>query len=139
MSEVGWTVVKKVKKDKKDKPTQSQSAPYLPNMYKDKSVYNDFTIKKHIGGKNTQHYSNNNTKKIEDKTDEGDYQIPTVSHTFKIKLQEARRNKNLTQKQLAVLCNMQESVIKNYEQGTIVPNPQDIVKMNRALGVTLGK
>jgi putative transcription factor len=58
---------------------------------------------------------------------------------FKVALQKARQAKGLTQKQLATLINERQSTVTDYESGKAIPNPAVIVKLNRALGVTLPK
>ena len=87
-------------------------------------------------GKNVQHQVVN-AKKIEQQADEEALTIPKVTHNLKLQLQQARQQKNWTQKQLANACQLPESVIKTYENGTAVPNSQDLAKMGKALGVVL--
>ncbi len=49
----------------------------------------------------------------------------------------ARQAKSLTQKQLATQLNVKPSMIQQYENGTAIPNPQFIVKIERKLGCKL--
>ncbi len=78
-----------------------------------------------------------NAAKIEQKMDEGTFELPKVTHNLQQQIQQARQSKNWTQKQLAQACNISESVIKSYEAGKAVPVQQDIDKMSKALGVRL--
>jgi putative transcription factor len=65
-----------------------------------------------------------------------DREIPTE---FKVALQQARTAKGWTQKQLAQRINEKQTVINEYETGRVIPNPQIIQKLQRALGVSLPK
>lgn len=95
------------------------------------------TEKKRDGGKNQQDAPSILARKIESIVD-GDKDLPPkITHSFQIQLQKARQQKGWTQKQLANECSMIESVVRDYENGTANPKPQDIIKMNKALGVTL--
>lgn len=94
------------------------------------------TAVKPQGGKNVQH-TNINSNKIEKKIEEGDLALPKISHDLKIQIQQARQNKKLTQKQLAQACNMQETMIRDYENGKCIPTSSDLVKMGKVLGVIL--
>lgn len=58
---------------------------------------------------------------------------------FKVALQQARTAKGWTQKDLAQRINEKQSVVNEYETGRVVPNPQVISKLQRALGVSLPK
>ena len=51
-------------------------------------------------------------------------------------LRELRKQKNLTQKQLADLIGVQNSVISFYELGDRMPSPEVIAKLARALHVS---
>jgi len=63
----------------------------------------------------------------------------TVSHEFKLALQQARLAKKMTQNDLAQYVNEKNSIINEYESGKAIPNGQIINKLNRALGVRLPK
>ena len=93
-------------------------------------------------GKNTQKPVNSSARKIE-KIADGDEDVVmksnTVSPDLKLQIQQARQAKKLTQKQLATSCNLPESVIKSYENGTAQANGQELAKMSRILGVKLKK
>ena len=55
---------------------------------------------------------------------------------FGKRLRELRKQKNLTQKQLASLISVQNSVISFYELGDRMPSPEIIVKLAHALHVS---
>lgn len=55
---------------------------------------------------------------------------------FGAKLKQLRKEKNLTQKQLASLIGVQNSVISFYEVGERVPSPEIIIKLATALHVS---
>lgn len=95
-------------------------------------------VKKYNGGKNTQS-SSSNASHIEKNVDNDDLSVQHVSHSLKMQIQAARKQKNWTQKQLAQACNLPESVIRSYENETAIPKGPELVKMNKALGVTLKK
>lgn len=55
---------------------------------------------------------------------------------FGAKLKKLRKEKNLTQKQLASLIGVQNSVISFYEVGERVPSPEIIIKLATVLHVS---
>ncbi|CDI77241.1 multiprotein bridging factor type 1, putative [Eimeria acervulina] len=97
------------------------------------------TEKKFLGGQNRTTKANliPNAKKVEEDT--GDYHIDRVSTDFSRALAEARRNKGMTQAQLAQAINEKPSVVSEYESGKAIPNGVILQKMSRALGVQLPK
>lgn len=62
---------------------------------------------------------------------------PAVSAQFRIKFQQARTAKKMTQKMLANELKITENDIKHIEAGTFSPSPQVLAKINRVLGVKL--
>ena len=50
---------------------------------------------------------------------------------------DGRREKELTQKELATKINEQPKVIAEYESGKAQPNQQTLAKMERVLGIKL--
>ncbi|KAL8433812.1 hypothetical protein Efla_005399 [Eimeria flavescens] len=97
------------------------------------------TEKKFLGGCNkaTKGKILPNAKKVEEDT--GDYHVDRVSPEFSKALAEARRNKGMTQAQLAQAINEKPSVISEYESGKAIPNGAILQKMSRALGCQLPK
>merc|ERR1712232_895689 len=96
------------------------------------------TDKKFAGGTNkSPHSTSQNAKKLDETTNM--FKHDTVSHDFKISLQQARLAKKMTQAQLATAINEKGSVINEYEGGKAIPNGAIINKLNGALGVRLPK
>jgi putative transcription factor len=63
----------------------------------------------------------------------------TVSHDFKMALQQARLAKKMSQAALATAINEKQSVVNEYESGKAIPNGALVQKLNKALGVRLPK
>jgi ribosome-binding protein aMBF1 (putative translation factor) len=134
MDSNGWTVVtnrrKELKKKKKEanliNQTQTQTIEQ-PTVQSNNVIWSDrnSTILPniHLNVKNTD-----DTVKVK-----------VISLEFRQALTNARVNKNLTRQQLAEQINEQESVIKNYENGTTIANNNIIQKINKVLGITLPK
>lgn len=55
---------------------------------------------------------------------------------FGERLRELRKQKKLTQKQLATLIGVKNSIISFYEVGDRIPSPEIIIKLATTLGVT---
>lgn len=55
---------------------------------------------------------------------------------FGERLRELRKQKNLTQKQLAAMIGAKNSIISFYEVGERIPSPEVIVKLSAALQVS---
>lgn len=55
---------------------------------------------------------------------------------FGLKLRKLRKQKNLTQKQLADLIGVQNSIISFYELGDRIPSPEMIIKLAGTLQVS---
>ena len=70
-------------------------------------------------------------QKIEKKDDDGDLKHKKIDKIFSQKLQKARLNKNLTQKQLANKLNIQVTIINDYECCRGNYNGQIIGKLKR--------
>ena len=71
------------------------------------------------------------------KIESEDYKIPSVSRSLSVQIMNARCDKKMTQKDLANKVNEKVDIIKNYENGTAIPNSQQMNKMSKILGVTL--
>jgi len=61
--------------------------------------------------------------------------IGDVPHEFPQRLKELRRDRGLSQKQLAALCRLSQSAISNYENGTRVL-AREILSLARILDVS---
>jgi putative transcription factor len=92
---------------------------------------------KYNAGKNIQKQQVTSARKIEEKVDDGDLTLPSVTRNLQLQIQQARQAKKMTQKQLAQASNLLETVVKSYENGSAIPNSQDLIKMGKVLGVTL--
>ena len=96
------------------------------------------TAKKALaGGNRSAHGQVPNAKKLDENTEA--HRHESVSHDFKMALQQARLAKKLTQAALAATVNEKPTVINDYESGKAIPNGAIISKLNRALGVRLPK
>ncbi len=74
--------------------------------------------------------------RIEDDTD--NFGSPkTVSDNLSRALMDARNAKKMTQKQLAQDMSVHVSIIQSYENGTAIPDPGILNKLDRALGIHL--
>ena len=61
----------------------------------------------------------------------------TVGRELGTKIMQARMAKKLSQKQLAMGCGLQASVVQSYENGKAVPDHGILGKMERCLGCSL--
>jgi putative transcription factor len=91
------------------------------------------TIRKH--GNNMNHGPAVNMKKLNEEDDV--MPVAALPHEFRMAMQKARVAANLSQADLAKRVNEKQSVINDYENGRAVPNPQVIVKIERALNTRL--
>ena len=62
---------------------------------------------------------------------------PKVSFSMKMKIQKARMEKKMTQKELAQAIQVKPQVINEYESGKAIPDSGIINKLQRALGKKL--
>lgn len=125
MEHQDWTTITLKKKNTNKKPKVTDE--------------NSEKIKKNTASKNTQKRMSPPAYKIEERVDSDDYKTQKVSHSMQLQIQQARQAKNWTQKQLAQISNIQQSIIRDYENGTIIPNQIDIMKIGKALGCNLHK
>merc|ERR1711879_444534 len=96
------------------------------------------TEKKYNASTNKSAHANvSNVKKLDE--NRALFRHETVSHDFKLALQQARLAKKMTQAQMATAINEKSTVINEYESGKAIPNGAIINKLNRALGVRLPK
>ena len=52
-------------------------------------------------------------------------------------IKQLRKDKNLTQVKLAVLCGVSLTTIRMWEQEAATPNPENLVKLQEALEIEL--
>ena len=55
--------------------------------------------------------------------------------SIKVTLPAARKNANLTQKQLAVLCGVSETTVYNWEKGKTEPSVSQAQKIGEVCGI----
>merc|ERR1712039_51869 len=89
------------------------------------------------GGNKSAHSQVPNAAKLDENGET--FRHATVSHDFKMALQQARLAKKMSQAQLATAINEKGTVINEYESGKAIPNGAIINKLNRSLGVRLPK
>jgi putative transcription factor len=63
--------------------------------------------------------------------------LPTSTLELKHAIQEARKNKKMSQADLDKACNFPRNTIRDYENGKAVLVPDQLNKMNTVLGVKL--
>lgn len=69
-----------------------------------------------------------------------DNDVDNLSHerfTNHKKLIEARIAQNMSQKQLALKCNMNVNLLQKYESGIQIPNNNDLQKLRKVLNIKL--
>merc|ERR1719230_464398 len=97
----------------------------------------DTSTKFNAGTNRSAHSIVASAKKLDENTEACKHN--TVSHEFKMALQQARLAKKMSQQALATAVNEKNTVINEYESGKAIPNGAIINKLNRALGVRLPK
>ncbi len=94
------------------------------------------TEKKIAGGTNKQHtLPVTKPSKLDAETEV--FEHKHLSHEFKVTLMQNRVDKKLTQAQLASMINEKANVVADYESGKVVPNPETVQRLSKALGVKL--
>lgn len=74
-------------------------------------------------------------RKLEESSEE--FKHAKVDASLSKAIAQARQLKKMTQKELATAINERPQVIQQYESGSAIPNPQILLKLDRALGVHL--
>lgn len=59
----------------------------------------------------------------------------TIDHSVKVKIQQGRSAKKMTQKQLAMKINVPVNTIQSYESGKVIPDKAIMRKICTALGI----
>jgi len=93
------------------------------------------TVKKFNAGTNKKGPALN-ARKV-DNEEEGVAALPKVDRAVSQAIVDGRRQKDITQKQLAVAINELVRVVNDYEAGKAIPDQRVLAKMERALGVKL--
>eukprot|EP00033_Pygsuia_biforma_P000826 GCRY01000961.1.p1 GENE.GCRY01000961.1~~GCRY01000961.1.p1 ORF type:complete len:139 (+),score=18.97 GCRY01000961.1:141-557(+) len=86
-------------------------------------------------GGNKQKAMTKNSLKLDQETEELHHD--RVDMSLSKRIQQARLDKKMTQKELAQKINEKPQVVNEYEAGKAIPNPQILGKMERILGVKL--
>lgn len=153
--DIGWTTVGKSDVKPKPKSNNNNEKVYTGLNYetiKNETVFKGGSSKKkrtttasgggslstkYGAGKNQQKKGYVNPNKIEKNAEEGNFKIDTVNHNLRMEIQKARQQKQLSQKDLAESSNLPIATIRAYENGTAIPNPNELRIMGKVLGVTL--
>ena len=114
--------------------TAVKKCAFRPNFAKRKARNARLTAPADAGGGNTQRVGGD-VRKLADA--EEAQKLPTVSLDLRKRIQQARMEKKLTQKELAHRINEKHTVVQAYENGKAVPSTAVLAKMERALGVKL--
>lgn len=61
--------------------------------------------------------------------------LPVLNVDIRVKIQQGRLAKNMTQKQLANAINVQPNIISDYESGKTIPDNKVLSKISKALGI----
>lgn len=94
------------------------------------------TEKKASAGTNKQHSAPvTKPSKLDAETEA--FEHKHLSHDFKVSLMQSRLEKKLTQAQLGLIINEKANVVADYESGKVVPNPETVQRLSKALGVKL--
>lgn len=84
-------------------------------------------------------FEGKNSVKLDNGGDEPETVVHKVSFTLKTKIMKARTAKGLKQDDLAKRIGVSASVIRNYENGSAIPEPRILNLLSRELGVNLSK
>ena len=74
-------------------------------------------------------------KKLEKQIQDGKLKHDTITQELRVNIQKGRSSRNITQKQLANMCNLPVSVINEIESGKAKYNPAQINKIKRILKI----
>tara|TARA_Y100000741_G_C18053080_1_gene477228 strand:- start:100 stop:420 length:321 start_codon:yes stop_codon:yes gene_type:complete len=97
--------------------------------------WNQVVLKKN----NNTNYQKN-TNQIKNNIDDDEVILKkNISLDNCLKIQNGRKQKNLTQKDLAKKLNVDVSIIRNYESGKIVSDYNILCKIEKALNIKLNK
>ena len=84
--------------------------------------------------KNTMSVQQIKMAKIDNETE--NTKVTRVDKKLSTQILEGRKAKGWTQKELAGRLNMKPVDIQKYENGSAIPNPQQVSKIKRLLGIT---
>lgn len=93
------------------------------------------TVKKTLSSK----FEGKSSTKLDNGGDEPETVVQKVSFTLKTKIMKARMTKGLKQDELAKRIGVSASIIRNYENGSAIPEPRILNLLSRELGVNFNK
>ena len=100
--------------------------------------FSNVIFQKKLREKSVPKQKNQNiNKNILSKIDNEEIKIPTIPITMSNIIQQKRTEINLTQKDLAIRCNLPQDIIRDYENGKAIPKQSELSKINRILGTNL--
>ena len=129
-----WTPVV-ITKSTKQKTAGMSSAQAVSHM---KMAGEVVTEKKITAGLNKSAHAagvGGSLRKLEESSEE--FKHETVDRSLSKAISQARLLKKMTQKELATAINERPQIIQQYESGAAIPNPQILVKLDKALGIHL--
>ena len=127
MGDQDWTEVV-VRKTQKQKLAGMSSAQQTAALKRAGAVATERKTGHHTG-------ESAHLRKLEESTET--FSHATVDRALSQAIQQARIAKKLTQQQLATAINENARIIQSYENGQAIPNPQVLLKLDRALGTHL--
>eukprot|EP00127_Corallochytrium_limacisporum_P003354 Clim_evm43s148 gene=Clim_evmTU43s148 len=130
---VGWDEVTTLHKKSTDRPQKLKGDVAVQKAMRSGAAVE--TSQKFGAGGNRQKGTDLNTLKLDEETE--NFHHKHVELNFGKRLQQARLEKKMTQKDLATKINEKPQIVQEYENGKAIPNNQIISKMERALGVKL--
>ncbi|KAI0781203.1 ylMBF1 [Trametes elegans] len=95
------------------------------------------TDKKVTGGLNKAHIGTDHQRIAKLDRENEVAPPPKIAPSVGKAIQQARMDKQLSQKDCAQKINEKPSVLQDYESGRAIPNPQILAKLERVLGVKL--
>jgi putative transcription factor len=153
MEDDGWQTVKSKPQRKFDGPSRSDKSDggskslshqdFSPAVLKKPgpSANAPRTVVKKFGGGKNSHGPIVNVKKLEEDTELHPAAV-SIPRDISIQVQQARAAKKLTQKELASVLQIQESVVKTIENGTapyVSQTKIDLQRIARHLGIVIAR
>lgn len=132
----GWKTVAKPIKQKKNDDNIPKSFEHI------KKERLQMQYKKNTPTLISKQHTNNckkqaNYTNIENKIDDGTYETKTINSNLSKLISSERQKKGWSQKDFATMCNLNISVIKNYENGIGTIKANELSIMSTILGISL--
>eukprot|EP01105_Mastigella_eilhardi_P018146 TRINITY_DN4197_c0_g1_i4.p2 TRINITY_DN4197_c0_g1~~TRINITY_DN4197_c0_g1_i4.p2 ORF type:complete len:148 (-),score=34.71 TRINITY_DN4197_c0_g1_i4:66-476(-) len=132
MGDQDWTEVVFHKQAPKKKPGQRQEQSVAQARQQGSAVE---TFRKVNAGSNRQKQGPRNTTQLDDIENQESVGYKGLPRDVCLRIQQGRAAKGWTQKEFAQHINEKANVVVEYENGSCIPNPQILNKMEKALGV----